>query len=195
MSRFDQQMREVERSLAQLTGNKTQAAQFRRKLATKIQQAAAKKLPKIARSVVESGRTGWVNDPGPKSGTVLVERDPGCVIGIAEALVAGLAQFDEGFTIARGGLLTLRTTADLELHPRGEIRPQIAAQTCLDSVEAPQLQLGGPPDGIGPVLGGKDGTGEGERGQADQPGQRHSNRHRRFRLPAVYCWSEPTYWR
>ena len=73
-------MREVERSLAGLTGNKTQATQFRRKLETKIQQAAAKKLPKIKKALVKSGRTGWVNDPGPKSGAVLVERDTGCVL-------------------------------------------------------------------------------------------------------------------
>jgi len=80
MSKFDQQMREVERSLAKLTGNKTQAAQFRRKLETKVQQAAAKKLPKIQTALVKSGRTGWVNDPGPKGGAVLVERDTGCVL-------------------------------------------------------------------------------------------------------------------
>ena len=66
MSKFDQQMRKVERSLAQLGGNKTQAAQFRRKLETKIQQAAVKKLPKIQTALVKSGRTGWVNDPGQK---------------------------------------------------------------------------------------------------------------------------------
>ena len=46
MSKFDQQMREVERSLAKLTGNKTQAAQFRKGLEKKIQQAAVKKLLK-----------------------------------------------------------------------------------------------------------------------------------------------------
>ncbi len=80
MSRFDQQMREVERSLAKLTGNKTQATQFRRKLETKIQQAAVKKLPKINKALVKSGQAGWVNDPGPKSGAVLVERDTGCVL-------------------------------------------------------------------------------------------------------------------
>ncbi len=59
MSRFDQQMREVERSLAKLTGNKTQATQFRRKLETKIQQAAVKKLPKINKALVKSGQAGW----------------------------------------------------------------------------------------------------------------------------------------
>ena len=46
MSKFDQQMREVERSLAKLTGNKTQAAQFRKGLEKKIQQAAVNKLLK-----------------------------------------------------------------------------------------------------------------------------------------------------
>ncbi len=40
MGRFDQKMREVERSLAKLTGNKTQAARFRKGLEKKIQQAA-----------------------------------------------------------------------------------------------------------------------------------------------------------
>ena len=47
MSKFDQQMREVERSLAKLTGNKAQAAGFRKGLEKKIQQAAVKALPKI----------------------------------------------------------------------------------------------------------------------------------------------------
>ena len=46
MSKFDQQMREVERSLAKLTGNKAQAAQFRKGLEKKIQQAAVNKLLK-----------------------------------------------------------------------------------------------------------------------------------------------------
>ncbi len=80
MSRFDQQMRDVERSIAQLTGNKTQATQFRRKLATKIQQAAAKQLPKIAQSLVKSGRAGWANDPDTPGVAVLVERGTGCVL-------------------------------------------------------------------------------------------------------------------
>ncbi len=43
MSKFDQQMREVERSLAQL-GGKTQATKIRKSLEKKIQMAAAKKL-------------------------------------------------------------------------------------------------------------------------------------------------------
>ena len=46
MGRFDQKMREVERSLAKLTGNKAQAARFRKGLEQKIQQAAVKKLLK-----------------------------------------------------------------------------------------------------------------------------------------------------
>jgi phage shock protein A len=45
MSKFDQQMREVEHSLAKLTGNKAQAAGFRKGLEKKIQQAAVKALP------------------------------------------------------------------------------------------------------------------------------------------------------
>jgi hypothetical protein len=45
MSKFDQQMREVERSLAQL-GGKTQATKIRKSLEKKIQQAAVKKLLK-----------------------------------------------------------------------------------------------------------------------------------------------------
>ncbi len=80
MTKFDQQMRDVERSLAKLTGNKTQATQFRRNLETKVQQAAAKAQPKIHQALVKSGQAGWVNDPGPKSGAVLVERDTGCVL-------------------------------------------------------------------------------------------------------------------
>lgn len=40
MSKFDQQMREVGRSLAKLTGNKAQAARFRQGLEKQIQQAA-----------------------------------------------------------------------------------------------------------------------------------------------------------
>ncbi len=42
MSKFDQPMREVERSLAQL-GGKTQATKIRRSLEKKIQMAAAKR--------------------------------------------------------------------------------------------------------------------------------------------------------
>ena len=80
MGRFDQKMREVERSLAKLTGNKAQAAKFRKGLEKKIQQAAVKALPKIQQTLVKSSKTGWVNDPGPKGGAVLVERDTGCVL-------------------------------------------------------------------------------------------------------------------
>ncbi len=41
MSKYDQQMREMERALTQLSGSTTQAAQFRRKLTTSIQQIVA----------------------------------------------------------------------------------------------------------------------------------------------------------
>ncbi len=37
MGRFDQKMREVERSLAKLTGNKAQAAKIRQGLEKKVQ--------------------------------------------------------------------------------------------------------------------------------------------------------------
>ncbi len=76
MGKFDQQMREVERSLANLTGNKAQAAKIRKGLERKIQQAAVKAQPKIAENLVKSGRAGWANAPcaaltarrhGPKS--------------------------------------------------------------------------------------------------------------------------------
>ena len=80
MSKFDQQMREVGRSLAKLTGNKAQAARFRQGLEKQIQQAAVKAQPKIQKALVKSRQTGWVNDPGPKGGAVLVERDTGCVL-------------------------------------------------------------------------------------------------------------------
>ena len=80
MGRFDQQMREVERSLAKLTGNRTQAAAFRKGLEKKIQQAAVKALPKIVQSLVKSGRAGWANDPDVPGGAVLVERGTGCVL-------------------------------------------------------------------------------------------------------------------
>ncbi len=79
MSKFDQQMREVERSLAQL-GGKTQASKVRKSLEKRIQQAATKKSPQIHQALVKSGRAGWVNDPGPKGRAVLVERDTGCVL-------------------------------------------------------------------------------------------------------------------
>lgn len=79
MSKFDQQMREVERSLAQL-GGKTQASKIRKSLEKKIQLAAAKKLPDIALSLVKSGRAGWANDPDTPGGAVLVERGTGCVL-------------------------------------------------------------------------------------------------------------------
>ncbi len=80
MSKFDQQMREVERSLAKLTGNKTQAAGFRKGLEKKIQQAAVKAQPKIVQFLVKSGRAGWANDPDMPGGAVLVERGTGCVL-------------------------------------------------------------------------------------------------------------------
>ncbi len=79
MSKFDQQMREVERSLAQL-GGKTQASKIRKGLEKKIQLAAVKKLPDIALSLVKSGRAGWANDPDTPGGAVLVERGTGCVL-------------------------------------------------------------------------------------------------------------------
>jgi hypothetical protein len=79
MSKFDQQMREMERSLAQL-GGKTQATKIRKSLEKKIQMAAAKKLPDIALSLVKSGRAGWANDPDTPGGAVLVERGTGCVL-------------------------------------------------------------------------------------------------------------------
>ena len=80
MGRFDQKMREVERSLAQLTGNKAQAARFRKGLEQKIQQAAVKALPKIAEKLVKGGHAGWANDPDVPGGAVLVERGTGCVL-------------------------------------------------------------------------------------------------------------------
>ncbi|MCH7794583.1 MAG: hypothetical protein IH900_05520 [Proteobacteria bacterium] len=80
MGRFDQKMREVERSLAQLTGNKAQAAGFRKGLEKKIQQAAVKALPKIAEKLVKGGHAGWANDPDTPGGAVLVERGTGCVL-------------------------------------------------------------------------------------------------------------------
>ena len=80
MGRFDQKMREVERSLAQLTGNKAQAAAFRKGLEQKIQQAAVKALPKIAEKLVKGGHAGWANDPDVPGGAVLVERGTGCVL-------------------------------------------------------------------------------------------------------------------
>ncbi len=79
MSKFDQQMREVERSLARL-GGKTQATKIRKGLEKKIQLAAVKKLPDIALSLVKSGRAGWANDPDTPGGAVLVERGTGCVL-------------------------------------------------------------------------------------------------------------------
>ncbi len=80
MGRFDQKMREVERSLANLTGNKAQATRFRKGLEQKIQQAAVKALPKIVEKLVKSGQAGWANDPDMKGGAVLVERGTGCVL-------------------------------------------------------------------------------------------------------------------
>ena len=80
MGRFDQKMREVERSIAQLTGNKAQAAKFRKGLEKKIQQTAVKALPKIVQNLVKSGRAGWANDPGLPGAAVLVERYTGCVL-------------------------------------------------------------------------------------------------------------------
>ena len=80
MDKFDRKMREVERSPAKLTDNKTQATKIRKGLEKKIQQAAVKAQPKIQQALVKSRQTGWVNDPGSKGGAVLVERDTGCVL-------------------------------------------------------------------------------------------------------------------
>ena len=80
MGRFDRQMREVDCSLANLTGNKTQAAKVRKGLENKIQQAAVKALPKIAEKLVKGGHAGWANDPDTPGGAVLVERGTGCVL-------------------------------------------------------------------------------------------------------------------
>ncbi len=80
MGKFDQKMREVERSLAKLTGNKAQAARFRKGLEKKIQQAAVKALPKIVQNLVKSGRAGWANDPELPGFAVLVQRGTGCVL-------------------------------------------------------------------------------------------------------------------
>ncbi len=80
MGRFGQKMREVERSPAKLTGNKAQAARFRKGLEKKIQQAAVKSLPKIVQNLVKSGRAGWANDPDTPGGAVLVQRGSGCVL-------------------------------------------------------------------------------------------------------------------
>ncbi len=88
MSRFDQQMREVERSLAQL-GGKTQATKIRKDLEKKIQLAAAKKLPEFALSLVKSGRA---DDQG-----VFVLLDP-----MMPSRLAGA--FPEGVEVRRLGL-------------------------------------------------------------------------------------------
>ncbi len=80
MTKSDQQMRDVERSLAQLSGDKVQATKIRKGLEKKIQQAAVTKLPAIAQSLVKSGRAGWANDPDTPGGAVLVERGTGCVL-------------------------------------------------------------------------------------------------------------------
>ncbi len=45
MGWFEQKMREVERSLAQLTGNKAQAAKIRKSLETKVREAAIRNFP------------------------------------------------------------------------------------------------------------------------------------------------------
>ncbi len=79
MGWFEQKMREVERSLAQLTGNKAQAAKIRKSLETKVREAAIRNFPKIKDELIKSGRAGWANEPG-KSGAVLVERNTGCVL-------------------------------------------------------------------------------------------------------------------
>ncbi|MFB3133292.1 MAG: hypothetical protein ACE10K_12295, partial [Rhodothermales bacterium] len=80
MGRFDQKMREVERSVAQLKGNKAQAAKFRKSLEKKIQQVAVTAQPKIVQNLIKSGRAGWANDPDTPGRAVLVERGTGCVL-------------------------------------------------------------------------------------------------------------------
>jgi hypothetical protein len=74
MGRFDQKMREVERSIAQLAGNKTQATNFRKSLERKIRQAAAQARKNPGQYTI-FGKTRRKNPGQEKPGTVYYFRD------------------------------------------------------------------------------------------------------------------------
>jgi GH24 family phage-related lysozyme (muramidase) len=83
MTKFDMDMRRIERSVARLTGDRRGAARVRRELTAAVHEAAVKAEPQImaeltAKHVAEK-TAGWVNDPD-RDKAVLVQAGTGCVL-------------------------------------------------------------------------------------------------------------------
>jgi len=87
-----QKLRQVEQAALRLTGDRRQAVGLRKKIERHLQQLAAGQARargrqqvavvdelQLRKSLIQSGRAGWVNDPALKM-AVLVERGTGCVL-------------------------------------------------------------------------------------------------------------------
>ncbi len=79
MGMFEERMRAVERSVARLTGGRSKALAFRKRLETTIRQASTQTEPDIVQRLIKAGRAAWINDPD-RNDSVLVERGTGCVL-------------------------------------------------------------------------------------------------------------------
>jgi hypothetical protein len=91
MANLRQKLRQVEQAAARLTGDRRQAAGLRKKIERHLHQLAAGQAratgqrvsavdeAQLRKSLVRSGRAGWVNDPALNR-AVLVERGTGCVL-------------------------------------------------------------------------------------------------------------------
>lgn len=92
MANLRQKLRQVEQAALRVTGDRRQAAGLRRNLERHLQQLAAGQAGtagqrrvaavdevQLRKSLIQSGRAGWVNDPALKM-AVLVERVTGCVL-------------------------------------------------------------------------------------------------------------------
>jgi hypothetical protein len=92
MPTLRQKLRQVEQAALRLTGDRRQAVGLRKKIERRLHQLAAGQARatgpqrvaavdelQLRKSLIQSGRAGWVNDPAlPKA--VLVERGTGCVL-------------------------------------------------------------------------------------------------------------------
>lgn len=79
MARFDDQLCQIQRDVARLTGSQARASAFAKNLRAKVSQAAASNEDLIIKHVVKNGHAGWVNDPD-RSDAVLVQAKTGGVL-------------------------------------------------------------------------------------------------------------------
>ncbi len=79
MSKFDQDMRRIERSVARLTGDPRAAASFRKELVAAAHATATTAQPAIVDHLVKTGKAGFANNPA-RNKALLVERDTGCIL-------------------------------------------------------------------------------------------------------------------